>query len=90
MLEHLRKQLLKVPSIKRAVEDYKARKKEAQRKEHWAKLMSSNYTYRKAKESNLEKHDTLGVVTLEEYRGGKVVDRETMILESTNWGGTRL
>ena len=90
MLALLRRQLLKVPSIKRAVEDYKARKKEIQRKERWARLMSSNYTYRKAKESNLEKHDTLGVVTLEEFQGGKVVARESMILDSTQWGGMKL
>ena len=82
--------LLKLPSIKKYVEDYRLRQEEIQRKERWARLMSSNCTYRKAKTSNLEKGDTLGVVTLEEFQGGKVVARETMILNSTNWGGMKL
>ena len=89
MLGLARKLLLKLPVIKRAVEDYKARKKETRRNERWARLMSSNYEFRKAKASNLEKDDTLGVVNLEEYQGGKVVARETMILNSTNWGGMK-
>ena len=90
MLGLARKLLLKLPSIKKYVEDYRLRQEEIQRKERWARLMSSNYTYRKTKTSNLEKGDTLGVVTLEEFQGGKVVARGTMILESTQWGGTRL
>ena len=83
MLGHLRKQLLKVPSIKRAVEDYKDKQQGQRDDQLFARLMSANYEYRHI---DIGRGDALGVVTLEEYRGGKVVDRESMILNSTNWG----
>ena len=87
MLKLIRQQLLKVPSIKRAVEDYKDKQQRQRDNQLFARLMNANYEYRHV---DIGRGDALGVVTLEEYRGGKVVDRETMILESTNWGGTRL
>ena len=87
MLERLRKHLLRLPVIKKSVEDYKARQQRQRDNQLFARLMNANYEYRHV---DLGRGDALGVVTLEEYRGGEVVGRESMILDSTNWGGTRL
>ena len=87
MLGHLRKQLLRLPVIKKSVEDYKTRQQRQRDDQLFARLMSANYEYRHV---DIGRGDALGVVTLEEYRGGKVVCRESMILESRNWGGTKL
>ena len=90
MLKLIRKLLMKLPSINALVLDYNQRRKKAQHRERWTALMSSGYTVRNAKPEKLGPRDTFGIVTLEEWRGGRVVDRETMILNSTNWGGTKL
>ena len=81
---------MKVPSINALVSDYNQRRKKAQYRERWATLMRSGYTVRNAKPEKLGPRDTFGIVALEEWRGGRVVDRETMILNSENWGGTIL
>ena len=86
MLKLIRQQLLKVPSIKRAVEDYKDKQQGQRDDQLFARLMSANYEYRHI---DIGRGDALGVVTLVEYRGGKVVERESMILDSTNWGGMK-
>ena len=86
MLAQIRKQLLKLDSIRGVVEDYRQRQKEERYRKRWANLMSSSYAIRNIKPVKLEPFDTLGVVTLEEYHSGKVVDRDSMILNSTNWG----
>ena len=86
MLGHLRKQLLRLPVIKKSVEDYKTRQQKQRDDQLFARLMSANYEYRRV---DLGCSDALGVVTLEEFRGGKVVARESMILDSTNWGGNQ-
>ena len=77
--------LLKLPSIKKYVEDYKTRQQKQRDDQLFARLMSANYEYRHI---DIGRGDALGVVTLEEYRGGKVVGMESMILNSTNWGRT--
>lgn len=87
MLERLRKQLLKLDCIKKAVTDYKRRRAEELYHQRWANRMSTGYTIRNIKPVKLEPYDTFGVVTLEEYHGGQVVSRDSMILDSTNWGG---
>ena len=45
MLKLIRQQLLKVPSIKRAVEDYRKRMKEQKRAERWAYLIHECQLY---------------------------------------------
>ena len=87
MLGHLRKHLLRLPVIKKSVEDYKTRQQKQRDDQLFARLMSANHEYRHADHG---RGDALGVVTLEEYRGGKVVGRESMIINSTNWGGMKL
>ena len=90
MLKNIKKvvcnQLLKVSLVKKAVEDYKARRQKQRDDRLFARLMSANYEYRHV---DIGRGDALGVVTLEEFRGGKVVGRESMILDSTNWGGNQ-
>lgn len=81
---------MRLPSIKKAVSDCNRKKEEAQYHERWANRLSTGYTIRNVKPVKLEPFDTFGVVTLEEYHGGKVVARESMILNSTNWGGTKI
>ena len=87
MLGHLRKQLLRLPVIKKSVEDYKTRQQKQRDDQLFARLMSANHEYRHV---DIGRGDALGVVTLVEYRGGKVVGRESMIINSTNWGGMKL
>jgi hypothetical protein len=88
MLERIRKALLKLPSIKKAVSDYNRRKKEARRRERWARLMSANYTVRNLRSVKLEPFDTLPVVgeggMYEERLNGKVVGNG--YIDSENWG----
>ena len=86
MLKRIRKLLMKLPSINALVSDYNQRRKKAQYRERWSTLMRSGYTIRNTKPEKLGPRDTLRIVTLEEWRGGRVVDRETMILNSKNWG----
>ena len=87
MLGHLRKQLLRLPVIKKSVEDYKTRQQKQRDDQLFARLMSANCEHRHVDHGH---GDALGVVTMEEYRGGNVIDRESMILNSTRWGGTKL
>ena len=86
MLGHLRKQLLRLDYTNQAVEDYKARQQKQRDDQLFARLMNANYEYRHAGHGH---GDALGVVTMEEYRGGKVIYRESMILDSTQWGGNQ-
>ena len=83
----LGKQLIKLKFVKKAVEDRKAKLQKQHDDQLFARLMSANYEYR---HDDLGCGDALGVVTLEEFRGGKVVCRESMILDSTQWGGMKL
>ena len=86
MLERLRKQLLSLPVIKKSVEDYKTRQQKQRDDQLFARLMSANCEHRHVDHGH---GDALGVVTMEEHRGGKVVGRESMILDSTQWGGNQ-
>lgn len=84
MLTRIRKYLLRVDYIKRLVSDYKVRQQKQRDDELFGRLMSANYAYRNPR----TKGEPFGTMTLEEYRNGRVVDRETMIIDSKNWGGT--
>ena len=87
MLKSLRRQLLKIGAIERRVADYKLRQKRARHRQRWGEIMSAGRNVRADKS---DRADTLGIVTLEEHRGGRVVAREEVILESRNWGGMKL
>ena len=86
-MKMLGEQLIKLKFVKKAVEDHNAKQQKQRDDQLFARLMSANHEYRHV---DIGRGDALGVVTLEEYRGGKVVDRESMILDSTNWGGMKL
>lgn len=90
LMKSIRRQLLKIDWISREVEAYRFEQKKRRHHERWANRMSTGYAIRNLKPLKVEPFDTLGIVTLEEYHSGRVVDRETMILESTNWGGMKL
>ena len=89
MLKKIGKQLIKLKFIKKAVKNYEAKQQKQRDDQLFGGFMSANYEFRNARHVDLGRGDSLGVVTLEEFRGGKVVVRETMILESTNWGGMK-
>ena len=82
----LGKQLIKIKFVKKAVESHKAKLQKQLDDQLFARLMSAKYEYRHVDNG---RGDALGVVTLEEFRGGKVVGRESMILDSVNWGGMK-
>ena len=90
LMKSIRRELLELDWFKREVEAYQFLQEKQRQHEHWAQLMHSGYTVRNTKPEKLEPYDTLGIVTddgvLEEWQGGKVVGRETMIIDSTAWG----
>lgn len=90
LMKSICRQLLKIEWVRREVEAYRIEKKKQRHHEQWARLMHSGYTVRNVKPEKLDPFDTLGIVTddgvLEEWQGGKVVGRETMIIDSTAWG----
>jgi len=95
MLALIRKQLLKLDSIKRVVTDYKRRQQKQKDNLLFAKLMHSGYTVRELEPKKMQPWDTLGIVTddglLEEWQGGKVVARGVTqgFIDSTQWGGEK-
>ena len=48
MLGHLRKQLSRLPVIKKSVEDYKSKLQKQRDDQLFARLMNANYEYRHA------------------------------------------
>ncbi|HZK85702.1 MAG TPA: hypothetical protein VFC58_13765 [Desulfosporosinus sp.] len=85
LMKSIRKQLMKIDWVRHRVELYRMITKKEQHKLCLDLIVSSGQV-RNLKPEKLEPFDTFGVVTLEEYHGGKVVGRESMILNSENWG----
>jgi hypothetical protein len=86
----IRRQLLKINWLRREVEAYKQERENQQHHEDWAQLMHSGCKVRELKPEKREPYDTLAVVTddgvPEEWQGGKVVGRESLFIDSRNWG----
>ena len=82
------KQLIKLKFVKKAVEDYKARRQKQKDDRLFARIMYSGQRVRNFTPMRLEPWDTLTVVgeggTYHEVLGGKIV--ETGWIDSTTWG----
>jgi len=93
--DFVRRQLLKVEWIKRAVENWKARRAAERYHQRWANRMSTGYTIRNLKPGKLRPFETHAVVTDEglsvEYINGRIVgqDYSPVLINSVNWGVER-
>lgn len=83
----IRRQLFSFEYVRARVELHRLSEKKRQHHERWAEIMHAGGNVRPDWSA---RGDTLEVVTLEEYRGGRVVAREEVILESTNWGSPNI
>jgi len=85
ILKVINTHLLSPVPTEKDIKDYARAQQKKRDDKLFAKCMVASGSVREP--VKLECCDTFGFVTLEEYRGGKIVVRESMILESTNWGG---
>ena len=90
MKKAIREWAFKFDWFKLEVEAYQLLQKKQKHHERWAKLMHSDCTVRELRPEKLEPFDTLAIVTddglVEEWRDGEVVERESMFIDSANWG----
>lgn len=87
----IRRNLLKINWFKRKVEAYRIEiEKKKQRHKLRLDLIMNSGRIRNLEPEKLEPFDTLAIVTddgvLEEYQNGKVVGRESLFIDSENWG----
>ena len=94
LAKSVRKQLLKVGFVQRAVSESYWRKTSQTYHENWAKIMHAG---RSVRPEELDAHDVLRIIEIDglfvDYLGGRVVSQgyvDPLYIDSVNWGGVKI